>query len=276
MSRWPRENPDHHVCAVGTVTRELIKPFHNQCTDEKHFVRHPVRRPIPDRHWHFDMLDIPLSFLHRPASPAVATPWLLVLMHGVGSNEQDLFGLAPYVPDTFHVISLRAPYRMGPNANAWFEFSVNVDGSRTINQPQEAASRTLLIQTVEAAATQLGIPASRVLVGGFSQGGIMALSLLLTRPEMIEGAVALHSRLLPEIIAHLAPAAAFEGKSLWVSQGLQDHVIPVAQGEYIRQQVAGLPLELTYREFDSAHELRADELEAFTQWLEQLSAAAVA
>ena len=218
------------------------------------------------------MLDIPLSSLHRPASASVGEPWLLVLMHGVGSNEQDLFGLAPYVPEQYHVLSLRAPYRMGPNANAWFEFSINADGSRTINQPQEAASRSLLIQTVEAAARQLGVPASRVLVGGFSQGGIMALSVLLTRPELVEGAVALHSRMLPEIVPHIAAAESFVGKHLWVSQGLQDNVIPVANGEFIRKQVASLPLQLTYREFDGAHEIRMEELAAFAGWLEQLGA----
>ncbi|QIL79370.1 phospholipase [Diaphorobacter sp. HDW4A] len=220
------------------------------------------------------MLDIPLSFLHRPASASVAEPWLLVLMHGVGSNEQDLFGLAPYVPETYHVLSLRAPYRMGPNANAWFDFSVNADGSRTINHPQEAASRNLLIQTLEASARQLGVPASRVIAGGFSQGGIMALSVLLTRPELVAGAMALHSRMLPEIAAQVAPAAAFEGKHLWVSQGLQDNVIPIAHGEFIREQVSALPLSLTYREFEGAHELRMAELSAFAGWLEQRTAVA--
>lgn len=222
------------------------------------------------------MFDIPLSFLHRPASQAVAEPWLLVLMHGVGSNEQDLFGLAPYVPESFHVLSLRAPYRMGPNANAWFEFSVNADGSRTINQPQESASRALLIQTLESATRQLGVPASRVIVGGFSQGGIMSLSVLLTRPELVAGAMALHSRMLPEVAEQIAPAAAFEGKHLWVSQGLQDGVIPIAHGEFIRQQVSHLPLALTYREFDGAHELRLPELSAMSGWLERLGAEATA
>ena len=62
-----------------------------------------------------------LGFLERPAQPAAGQlPWLLVLMHGVGSNEQDLFGLAPYVPQQFHVISLRAPFAMGQGAYAWF------------------------------------------------------------------------------------------------------------------------------------------------------------
>ena len=216
------------------------------------------------------MLDLPLHSLHRPAAAQIAEPWLLVLMHGVGSNEQDLFGLAPYIPETFHVVSLRAPYRMGPNANAWFEFGVNPDGSRTIDEEQEIASRALVVQTVEALARQLNVPASRVIVGGFSQGGIMSLSVLLTKPELVAGAMALHSRLLPEVLSQIAPASAFAGKQLWVSQGLQDNVIPVAYGHFIVKQVEPLGLNLTYREFEGAHEIRPQELTALVAWLQQL------
>lgn len=216
------------------------------------------------------MLDLPLHSLHRPAAAQIAEPWLLVLMHGVGSNEQDLFGLAPYIPEAFHVVSLRAPYRMGPNANAWFEFGVNPDGSRTIDEEQEIASRALVVQTVEALARQLNVPASRVIVGGFSQGGIMSLSVLLTKPELVAGAMALHSRLLPEVLSQIAPASAFAGKQLWVSQGLQDNVIPVANGHFIVKQVEPLGLNLTYREFEGAHEIRPQELTALVAWLQQL------
>src|SRR5256885_11678562 len=71
------------------------------------------------------MIDLPLLALERPAQPAPGQqPWLLVLMHGVGSNEQDLFGLASFVPPQFHVLSLRAPFSMGPSAHAWFQFTV--------------------------------------------------------------------------------------------------------------------------------------------------------
>ena len=65
-----------------------------------------------------------LSFLKRDATPGTVNPWLLVLMHGVGSNEEDLFGLAPSVPGNFHVVSLRAPNVMGRGAYAWFEFGI--------------------------------------------------------------------------------------------------------------------------------------------------------
>ena len=222
------------------------------------------------------MLDLPLSSLHRPAAPAESgspDPWLLVLMHGVGSNEQDLFGLAPYVPAPFHVLSLRAPYRMGPNAHAWFEFSVNPDGTRTIHVPQEAASRVLLSQTVDAAARQLGVPAERVVVGGFSQGGIMALSLLLTRPDLLHGAMALHSRLLPQVLPLAAPADALQGRHLWVSHGVHDNVIALSSAQAIRDHAATLPLELVYREYPGMHEIPPVELQDAMAWLQGLAAA---
>ena len=114
------------------------------------------------------MLTLPLSFLQRPAAATTPRPWLLVLMHGVGSNEQDLFSLAPQIPDRFHVLSLRAPFRMGPGSHAWFDFSIEPNGERTINEEQEAQSRALVAQAVESAAEQLGIPPERVVVGSGS------------------------------------------------------------------------------------------------------------
>jgi phospholipase/carboxylesterase len=221
-------------------------------------------------------LDLPLSFLERPADPAAATPWLLVLMHGVGSNEADLFGLAPHVPPAFHVLSLRAPFTLGPGAHAWFEFTVNRDGSRQIHEAQEAHSRALVARTVAAAAQQLGVPPERVVVGGFSQGGIMSLSLLLTEPHLLHGAMVLHSRLLAQVEPQFAPADALAGKQLWVSHGLQDMVIPLTSAHAIRDHAMQLPLTLHYAEFPGAHEIRPAELAAAMAWLQALTAGPVA
>ena len=222
------------------------------------------------------MLQLPLSFLHRPADTSASAstlPWLLVLMHGVGSNEQDLFGLAPYVPKPFHVLSLRAPYVMGPSAYGWFEFSVTPQGGRNINEAQEAASRQAVAQTLAAAAQQLGIPPERVVVGGFSQGGIMSLSLLLTQPALMHGAMVLHSRLLQQVLPQLAPAESLQGKQLWLSHGTRDQVIPLANAHAIRDLVATLPVDLSYAEYPSAHEIIQQELVEAMGWLQGLMSA---
>lgn len=213
-----------------------------------------------------------LAFLERPAA-ATTEPWLLALMHGVGSNEQDLFGLAPHVPQPFHVVSLRAPFVLGQGSYAWFQFSVAPDGSRRIDQAQEAASRAAVAQAVQAAAARLGVPPSRTVLGGFSQGGIMALSLLLTRPGLLQAAMVLHSRLLPEIAPLAAPAAELEGRQLWVSHGLQDPVIPLAEAHGIRAHAQRLPLDLSYAEYPGGHEIRPEELRQAIQWLQGLAGA---
>ena len=217
------------------------------------------------------MLTLPLSFLQRPAAATTPRPWLLVLMHGVGSNEQDLFSLAPQIPDRFHVLSLRAPFRMGPGSHAWFDFSIEPNGERTINEEQEAQSRALVAQAVESAAEQLGIPPERVVVGGFSQGGIMALSLLLTKPALMHAGLVWHSRLLPQVVPLTAPADALRGKRLWLSHGTHDNVIPLANALAIAHHMAPLPVAVTYHEFPSAHEIRPSELAATVTWLESLS-----
>jgi len=219
-------------------------------------------------------LHLPLKFLEHSASPGVAEPWLLVLMHGVGSNEQDLFGLARMVPPQFHVLSLRAPYVLSPDAYAWFEFQFLPNGERLINEEQERESRFLVGEMIASAAQQLGVPAERVIVGGFSQGGIMALSLLLTQPGSVRAAMVWHSRLLSQVVPHVAPLEAFEGKALWVSHGSSDNVIPPSAAQATRELARTLPLALSGADFPGAHELRPAELQATLAWLQSLSAPA--
>jgi phospholipase/carboxylesterase len=216
-------------------------------------------------------LQLPLTYLHRPADPADNAPWLLILLHGVGSNETDLFGLAPDVPDGFHVVSLRAPNRMGPNAFGWFTFVVHPDGHRAINAEQEESSRRLVAKATSSAAKQLSVPARRVVVGGFSQGGIMSLSLLLTQPYLVTAALVMHSRLLPEVTPLIAPVEALRGRLLWVSHGTMDPVIPVASAHDIRERIRGLPVQLTYAEFPGGHEIRPAELSAAMSWLNSIT-----
>ena len=220
-------------------------------------------------------LHLPFKFLEQAAGPNVREPWLLVLMHGVGSNEQDLFGLARLMPPQFHVLSLRAPYVLSPDAYAWFEFQVLADGERRINEAQERESRFLVGEMVASASQQLGVPPERVVVGGFSQGGIMALSLLLTQPEKVRAAMVWHGRLLPQAVAHIAAPEAFEGKALlWVSHGSADNVIPPGAAQATRELARGLPLALSGADFPGGHEIRPAELQGALAWLQSLGSAA--
>ncbi|MDO9218709.1 MAG: phospholipase, partial [Lacisediminimonas sp.] len=118
---------------------------------------------------------------------------------------------------------------------------------------------------------QLGVPPARVVLGGFSQGGIMALSLLLTQPWHMHAAMVMHSRLLAEVLPLQVPPGQLQGKQLWVSAGTRDAVLPPAHAQAIRQSAQHWPLTLTYAEFPNAHEITPDELAQAMAWLEQLT-----
>jgi phospholipase/carboxylesterase len=107
-------------------------------------------------------------------------------------------------------------------------------------------------------------------VGGFSQGGIMALSLLLTQPGLLQAAMVWHSRLLAQVVPLTAPADALHGRQLWLSHGTHDNVIPIAHAHAIAQHMAQLPVSVTFKEFPGAHEIRPAELAATVAWLQGL------
>ena len=216
------------------------------------------------------MLHLPLQFLYQAASDNSTPPSLLVLMHGVGSNEQDLFSLAPYVPPAYHVLSLRAPYPMAPGANAWFDFSIGPEGLRSYNAAQEVASRGQVAEAVAQAGSQLDVPAERIVVGGFSQGGIMALSLLLTQPDLLAGAMVWHGRLLSDELVLPTPGAALAGRELWISHGTRDDVIPLSHAHAMRNAVQPLAVNLTYREYPEVHSIHPQELSDSMAWLNAL------
>ncbi len=183
-----------------------------------------------------------------------------------------MFDLASTLPSNFHVLSLRAPYEIDQGAYGWFGIHRTVDGQRRIDELQERESRFLVADQAQSSAGQLGVPAERLIVGGFSQGGIMALSVLLTYPQRLRGAMVLHGRLLPEVAPDLAPRDAFAGKALWVSHGSADRIMPPSDAQAIRAMTSTLPLELAGADFPGEHEILPAEWAQAVRWVSSLVA----
>ena len=210
-----------------------------------------------------------LVSLSRPplASGAGRAP-LVVLLHGVGSNERDLMGLAPLLDARAFVVSVRAPNALGRDAFGWFSFAVETDGTRTIQTAQAEASRLRLLAFLgEFAAAHPEVDASRTYLIGFSQGAIMAASVLLTEPSRVSGIAMMSGRILPEALAARAPDAALAGRPVLVVHGVHDGVLPIANGRASREALSKLPVELDYHEFPMGHEVTAGSFATVNGWL---------
>ncbi|MBT1675465.1 alpha/beta hydrolase [Curtobacterium aurantiacum] len=162
------------------------------------------------------MIDAELVQWTRSAVDRSGTP-LLVAMHGVGSNEQDLLGLAPALPPAWTVASLRAPMPWGPGFS-WYP--LGTPGSPDPEAVDAAVGEVLdWIDSVAADHPRIGLL-------GFSQGGSMALQLLRARPAAFAFAVSLSGFVVPGVTDSRDEAVSAVRPRVFLGHGDLDPVIP--------------------------------------------------
>lgn len=213
-----------------------------------------------------------LSLVHltrppRDSAPgAPEKPPLLLLLHGVGSNERDLFSLAGLLDPRFRIVSLRAPLVHGPDSFAWFDVQFLPSGN-VINAEQLRASRDLIARVIGEAVAAYDADAARVYLLGFSQGAIMSLAVALSQPALVAGIVPLSGRIPAEVHPWIAPSGDLTGLPILLVHGRADSVIPLHHAHDAQQLLATLPVALTYHEYDMAHEIAPPALREALTWL---------
>ena len=211
-----------------------------------------------------------LSLVHlaRPPSGAHGSgqPPLLILLHGVGSNERDLFGFAPLLDPRFQVLSVRAPLVRGPDSFAWFDVRFLPEGF-AINPEHLRASRERIVQFASEAVAAYAADPARVYLLGFSQGAIMSLATALASPAPLAGIAPLSGRVPPEVRPDIAPASELAGLPILLVHGRSDAVIPLRFAHEARDLLVTLPVALTYREYDMGHEINERALSETLHWL---------
>jgi phospholipase/carboxylesterase len=210
-----------------------------------------------------------LSLVHvirEPSVPDGDSPPLLLLLHGLGSNEGDLIGLASELDGRFFSVSARAPYAMGGDSFAWF--GVQFGPGEPVIQAEEAErSRLALLRFIDELVAAYGLDAARVYLLGFSQGAIMGLGLALTAPEEVAGVVAMSGRILPGILPLMAAPDRLRGLPIFIAHGKGDSVLPIAHGRAAREVLSRLPVHLDYREYEMGHEISDGSLGDIAGWL---------
>ncbi len=201
----------------------------------------------------------------RQAVPGQAPP-LLVLLHGIGADENDLFSLADRLDPRFVVVSVRAPRRYDVGF-AWFDIAWKADGSVVPDGAQARETLADLIGWLAAAPGRLGADARRVYLLGFSQGAMMSLGVLRTAPERVAGVVALSGRYADALFGAPPPGDALRAVPLFVGHGTADEVLPVANGRAIRDAFQPLVRDFTYREYAVGHGIAPSELADVAAWL---------
>lgn len=195
---------------------------------------------------------------HPPREALTGRPECLVLLHGYGSNELDLLGLADSLDPRLHVVSVRAPHAIGSQEFAWFELDWS-SGKAIPDQEQAVESRTRLLGLLRLLPERVGTD-GKMLFAGFSQGAMMALGVALEAPELVRRIALMSGTVLPAFLPQTEDRR-LDGVPALVQHGAQDTVL---SPEGSRQAVTVLEkygAQVRHVEYPMGHEVSAESLQ---------------
>ena len=172
---------------------------------------------------------------------------LIILIHGYGSNEEDLFSFAPELPDDYFVVSVQAPYQVPPYGFAWYAITFDADMNKFSNDTQAIESRDLLVQFIDGLCAEYPIDSANINLIGFSQGAILSYAIAVTYPEKINKVVALSGYFNADIMMPKTNISSYNHLKIFGSHGTVDQVIPVEWARKTSELLKPLNISFQYK-----------------------------
>lgn len=200
--------------------------------------------------------------------------WAVILLHGLGDSGDGWAPVAPHIvrPDwpSVRFVFPHAPVQpvtinAGMRMRSWYDIVDLTDIDRRADAAGLAASADA-VEALIAREAERGVPASRLVLAGFSQGGAVTLTHGLRRAEPLAGLVAL-STYLPRAEQVISEARRGTPLPVFMAHGQFDPMVPIQAGERAAEHVRGLGHDVEWHAYPMQHEACAEELEALGRWL---------
>ena len=212
-------------------------------------------------------MNLSLEYLVREPKIKLDKNPLLLLLHGYGSNEQDLFSFAAELPEEYYIVSARAPYNLQYGSYAWYAINFDADQNKFSDNDQARISRDLIAKFIDELIDKYPIDATNVTLIGFSQGTILSYAVALSHPEKVQRVVAMSGYINPEILEDNYLKNSFSNLKVFASHGTADQVIPVEWGRKAKPFLENLGIETTYKEYPVGHGVSPQNFYDFKNWL---------
>ncbi|QCX39351.1 phospholipase [Aureibaculum algae] len=213
-------------------------------------------------------MNLSLEYLVRKPKSNIKNPPLLILLHGYGSNEQDLFSFADELPDDLLIISARAPLTMGPGGYAWYTIHFDNTDGKFSDTDEALKSKEIINNFIDEVIANFDVNPNKVFLLGFSQGTILSYAVALSHPEKVQYVVGLsgyiNNELLPENLNHTN----FKNLEIYSSHGTVDQVIPVDWARKTKPFLDNLGIKNSYEEYQVGHGVAPQNFYSLKQWIE--------
>jgi phospholipase/carboxylesterase len=212
-------------------------------------------------------MNLSLHYLIREPKIKLDKNPLLLLLHGYGSNEEDLFSFATELPDEYYIVSARAPYDLMYKSYAWYAINFDADENKFSDIDQAQVSRDLIVKFIDELAANYPIDANNVTLIGFSQGCILSYAVAVSFPEKVQRVVAMSGYFNEKIAVENYAANDFSQLRIFASHGTVDQVIPVDWARKAAPGLKQLGIDITFKEYPVGHGVAPQNFFDFKNWL---------
>jgi len=215
------------------------------------------------------MSELSLKYITKePEIISEKTP-LLILLHGYGSNEEDLFSFANELPEDLLIVSARAPQTLGFGSYAWYTIHFNNTQGKFSDIPEAISARDTIATFIEEIQQKYNITPNNTFLLGFSQGTILSYSVALNNPKLVQKVIALSGYVNPDLLPKNIETIDYSKLDFYISHGSVDQVIPVEWANKAPQFLNQLNIKNCYSEYPVGHGVAPKNFFDFKNWMEE-------
>lgn len=208
-----------------------------------------------------------LQYIVREPKTSNANPPLLILLHGYGSNEQDLFSFAEELPNDLLIISARAPHDMGYGGYAWYAINFDSVNGKFSDLKQASESVDKIASFIDEIKEKYNTNPDKTFLLGFSQGAILSYALSFKYPNKVKHVVALSGYINEELLpAEIDNSIATD---YYISHGTVDQVLPIDWARKAPIILKDFKLDNEYSEYPVGHGVAPQNFYSFKSWIEE-------
>lgn len=197
------------------------------------------------------LCNMDLQFIVREPENITPNSQLLVMIHGYGSNEEDLFSFRHDLPEDWIIVSYRAPKMTDYNGFSWYDIDFN-DAEKFIDVEQAVDSMKAIMKSIDNLKHHYQLEGKTNMMG-FSQGGILTYAMTLTYPEYFQKIACLSAYPEPKILKNIKGKKEIQHLRFFISHGTEDAVIPLEWGRKAADFLYELGAFFTFREYMNGH-----------------------
>jgi len=204
--------------------------------------------------------------VNLPVKKSDKTP-VIIMLHGYGSNEEDLFALAKSFDQRFITFSLRAPFFASGQGYSWYKLVFLPQNQFKYDYNEAKESRSAILSFISNACKSYKADSTQVFVLGFSQGAIMSYDLALFKPEKFKGVAALSGKLLDETKKIKFDGFKLSDVKFFIGHGTMDNIINFKEGEEAAKFLQSKKNNVSFHRYEIPHSISGNELNDIKDWL---------